>query len=710
MSPDQAMGEREITARSDVYALGAVLYEMLTGDPPFTGSTAQAVVARVLTESPRPLLPQRHTISGHVETAVLTALEKLPADRFGTAAEFAQALADGQGGGRISSRLATRYPRPESAGSRRWNAALVGRVLALVVLGVAAGVLLRRPAPQPVVRLNVGFRALERLRAAPTLMLAISRDGSRIAYTGPDSAGWQIWVRELSSLTGRPIPGTHGALSPVFSPDGRAVAFFTGDPGDLRIASIDGGSIQTVVRDSARPFGGDWTDDGLIYFGVVHGGLARVRAGGGAYTVLSRVDTTAGVAEHNFPHLLPDGKRALIQVWRSTLLDCTIGLLDLATGAITPIADGIAGVASSTGDLVFATSAGAILALPLTSVTSKTPRMPVTLGEGIQIDPLSGTAEFGLSKSGTLLYVIGTGGAGQSSPVWIDRNGRVAPVDSSWRIVISNLASVAISPDGYRLAYSQAASGGEQIWVRDLRTAVTTRVTFGKGLNIRPVWTADGRSLAFVSTRTGRRQAWLQRADGSAEAESLLADPGQVDEIAFAPGGKSYILRRGSGGSQTRDLFWKGGADLALRPLATSSFDEYSATLSPDGRWFAYVSRESGREEVYVRNVADPSAGKWQISASGGSEPRWAHSGREIFFRAGRGEMLAAAVTTGGGFSSATSRVLFTNEAVLIGDHYATYDVSRDDRRFLMFQRAGSEPEMVVVLNWLEELRQQVKR
>src|SRR6266508_4508106 len=284
MSPEQAMGEREITARSDVYALGAILYEMLTGEPPFTGNTAQAVVARVLTESPRPLSTQRHTIPRHVEAAVLTALEKLPADRFNTAAEFAEALKDRTYTSTVSLEAAA-APAGPSGGKRgrRWNRvtlALVGTTAAATVAALWGWL---RPKPaEPLTQFSLALRPAEALQPPQNGgggRIAISPDGRQMVYSGPGEGGPRLWLRRLDQLTATPISGTEGGVSPFFSPDGKRVGFIKAGSA-VRIASLEGAPTVTLTE-KANSTAGDWGSDGYVYF-EVDSGLARMRPTGGA--------------------------------------------------------------------------------------------------------------------------------------------------------------------------------------------------------------------------------------------------------------------------------------------------------------------------------------------------------------------------------------------------------------------------------------------
>ncbi|HEX5818167.1 MAG TPA: hypothetical protein VFY20_04775, partial [Gemmatimonadales bacterium] len=533
----------------------------------------------------------------------------------------------------------------------------------------------------------------------------ISRDGSRVVYVGPDSLGSRLWVRDLNSLSARPLAGTEGAHAPFFSPDGQSVAFFTGTPGDLRVVPVNGGPTITVVRDSSVAWGGDWGVDGRIYFVTSATRLGRVAATGGAVEIISVLDSTRGETEHDWPQLLPGDRTVLVQIWHSSIGDTEIGVLDLETGRTTPlIKDAVYGRYLPTGHILYATLGGSLLAAGFDLKRLALTGAAAAIVEGVQVDNMSGSAQFAVADNGTMLYMPG-GGAGSQQPAWVDRTGRVTPVDSMWR---GNFTNVALSPDGTRLAIASPGIEGEQTWVKQLPAGPVSRLSFGGATNTRPSWTPDGRRIAFISSRSGKRNAWIQRADGSADAESLLAHPSQVDEVAWTPDGRRAIVRFGSGGVDgNRNLFLLvPGAAAAPTPLVAGRFEEFGADISPDGRWFAYVSNESGRNEVYVRLLDDPGAGKSQVSIDGGAEPRWAHSGRELFFRSNRGEMMVADVTLGAAFSARPPRVLFSTANMIQDLNHRGYDITRDDQRFVMINNTLNDVgELVLVLNWFTELR-----
>jgi Tol biopolymer transport system component/tRNA A-37 threonylcarbamoyl transferase component Bud32 len=697
MSPEQATAEKEITGRSDIYSLASMLYEMLTGEPPHMGKSAQQIIMKIIAEPVKPVTELRKSVPAHVADAVAQALEKLPADRFASAADFSAAL-QGKIVGRTTVRAAAVLAK-----SGRWRQATLATGALAVVLAATLGYKAFNAPAQQVVRLSVAFPAAERVRAVSTRRFDISRDGERMVYIGPDSQGTQLWVRELNSLNARALPGTHDAIAPFFSPDGRTVGFIANPPGDIRVVPIDGGPAMTIVRDSATAWGAAWGDDGYIYFVHMTNQVGRVSASGGALEVVSRLDSARGESEHDWPQPIPGGRWILAQAWRNSLSDSDIIVIDPATGQSRKVADGVYARYLVSGHLLVISFNGSVTLAPFNARRGEVTGSAIGIADGVIVDPLSGSGQFAVSESGTLLYSPG-GGAAADQIVWVDRSGGVTPVDSTWR---GQFGAVALSPDGTRAAVSVINADGEQIWVKQLPRGPLTRLTFGSSSSSRPAWHPDNRRVSFVRTRATIRHVWIQRADGSAPAESLVAHPGTtVDEITWTPDGRTGIIRTGSS-ARVRDLMmFRPGVDSVARPFVAGEFDEFAPNVSPDGRWVAYVSLESGRAEIFVRRFDDPGAGRTQVSVDGGEEPLWAHNGRELFYRSGRGEMVVAEVQATPTFTVRSQRKLF-NRPNLGSDTYSrSYDVTRDDQRFLMVNRAqGDLTELIIVLNWGDEVR-----
>jgi serine/threonine-protein kinase len=704
MSPEQATAEKELTGRSDVYSLASVLYEMLTGEPPHMGKSAQQIIMKIIAEPVKPVTELRKSVPEFVAHAVARALEKLPADRYATAAEFAAAL---QGQGADLARTTVR-----SAGSapqrNAWRQVAYAIAAVAVVFAGIAGWLGTREPERRVVRLAVAFPKEQAMRAANTRRFEISRDGKRVVYVGPDSVGTQLWVRELDGLSARPLAGTSGAQAPFFSPDGLSVGFITENAGDIRTVPIGGGPTITVMRDSVAAWGADWGEDGFIYFSTMRGRIARVPAAGGPHENLSVPDTLSGQTEHDWPQLLPGGKYVMHQIWRQSISDTQLGILEIASGKTTVLTDAVLGRFLASGDLVYVTFNGALSVVSVDIKTASLRSAPVGIVDGVQVDPLSGSAAVAVSDNGTLLYALGNA-AGRDRVVWVDRGGRMQAVDSTWRGQFSTLA---ISPDGRRLAVSVFSAEGEQVWVKELPTGPLTRLTSGPGSSYRPAWTPDGRIVSYVAIGGARRGVFQQRADGGTPAESVYMHPKNIDEVTWAPDGRTMVVRLGSGGGANRDLYAvaDGGRGVAT-PLVASRFEEFGPDVSSDGKWLAYASTESGRTEVFVRPLADPGASRTQISVEGGDEARWSRSGRELFYRTRRGDFMAAELLPGPTLTVKSRTSLFTNPALGAEPFHRAYDVSTDDRRFIMIDRPiGEATDIVVVFNWDAGLSRAPKR
>jgi len=697
MSPEQATAEKDLTNRSDVYSLGSVLYEMLTGEPPHLGNSAQAIIMKIVTEDAEPVTKLRKSVPPNVAAAVAKSLERLPADRFETAKAFADALVNPSF---TSVTVATRTAAVLPSSRLAVFVAVAASIVALAAIAFGIWALQRRPAI-PTVRLSVAFPAGQQIRPIATRRFALARDGSRLVYVGPDSAGGtQLWVRDLDALTGHPLAGTSGAQAPFFSPDGESVGYFTGPIGDLRVTSIRGGAPRTLVRDSAQAWGGSWCDDD-IYFTAGSSDGARVSEQGGPVEILSHPDQSAGVTEHDWLQCLPAPGLILVQLWHSSFTNAELALIDVEDSVVTPIVTGLYGRYLPSGDLLYVTASGTLYRVPLNLGQRKATGKPVIVAEGVQLDVTSGSAQFDVSDHGLLAYMSG-GGVGMHRVVWVDRSGHQTAVDSMWR---GQFGTGDLSPDDSRIAMAEFGDGELQISIRNLRGGAMSRLSPAGEAADRPAWTPDGRWLAYQTARgTGLRVAMIRRADGSAPADTLAASSQSVEEIEFLPDGTRYLVRIGSN-QGTRDIMIGSIGDSVWQPLVATAADEYAPAVSPDGKWFAYVSTESGRPEVFVRSLDDPAAGRTQISVDGGSEPRWAPSGREIYYRNRSGDMMAAEVMRGTGFAVGPAQKLFSAAGMANDAWHHAYSVSRDGR-FLMINQTPVGGDLVFVFNWADELRE----
>jgi serine/threonine-protein kinase len=702
MSPEQAMGEREITARSDVYALGCVTYEMLVGEPPFTGPTAQAIVAKVMTAEPAGLTAQRRSIPPAVEAAVLTALEKLPADRFATAVEFAAALVNPQATTvRIAAQPAARL------GGRGWLLGAAAAALTLLA-GAWAG---RRMAPRAegaseMIRATLDLGDSTALRPIGNIRLAIAPSGRRVAFIGNDGADAALWVRELDQPSARMLPDTKGAFAPFFSPDGESIGFFTAAGGHtaMKVIPAGGGVARTVVQDSVASFGGaDWADDGRIYFTNSARGLSRVSASGGVPTRISVPDSASGTKEHDYPDVLPGSKQALVMLWRGSLGSNRVGVVDLGTGKATQLAEGSYARYLARGLIVIGAADGRILAAHLDPRNSRLTDNPALMLEDAQDEISNGTVQFAVSETGTLVYQPKHGGT--VGLVWVDRSGHDVPVDTTLKGYFS---SATLSPDATQIAVARSVSGGGQIWVKQLRTGAFTRISQDLQDADRPVWTPDGRYVGFLATRNLHRTAWIRRADGSDSARALAGSAADYDEVWFDRSGRFTLLRSEGSAEGTRYLLvLEKGVDSVPRTLLRARYDNFAPALSPDGHWLAYVSDESGNSEVYVRPFPAVDSAKFAISVGGGLEPLWRRDGTELYFRNPRGDMYAVPVVTGRRFDLGAPKRLFSRPGMALQEFYRTYDVHPDGKRFLMLSAGDAESRRLsVIFNWRPDLQQ----
>ncbi|MEX2179214.1 MAG: hypothetical protein WD801_10920, partial [Gemmatimonadaceae bacterium] len=687
------MGEREITARSDVYALGAVTYEMLVGEPPFTGPTAQSIVAKVLTEQPRPLLPKRHTIPRHVELAVLTALEKMPADRFASAAEFSNALntpgAQTATPARLSAGRAAGFSWPLIA-------VAVGIVATLGSgLGFAAARLAsdRSGAVPVVTRFVVSTPDDHRIGGSGFTVVALSPDGSTLLYVGQSSRGLQLYRRKLDELSAVPIPGTEGALAALYSPDGRWIGFPTG-AGMKRIAAA-GGAVTPMNVGTLVPQTGVWLGTELMAVTALDGAIYALD-GEGKSRLIAAPDSARGEGALIVTDVV-DGGRALLAVAASGgSVNGKPYIIEVKNGKRRPVVDQLVNaIAYDRGYVAWVDQEGTLFAAPFDARGDGPAGSPVTLAQQVRVS-VGGAAQFAISRNGSLAYVPQR----PLALVLVDRTGKAEEVADIQR----QFHSPRISPDGSRIALDFTHQGSRDVWTLDLRERTLSRLTFDNDGHD-PVWDPSGTRVGYASARGGVIGMFMRNADGSGQRDSIRVGSSSETIGAFLPGGdRALTIVTGNAGSFDLALTPVAGGTAGQALLATN-FNEYYPALSPDGRWLAYVSDESGQNEVYVRPVQGGGA-KVIVSQNGGSEPVWSRRGNELFYR-GFGvqgtPLMAVPVQTSPSFRVLSRAQLFDVSDYEPATPHSNYDVGPDGRFAMVLQ--GRLSDIVVVQNWTEEVR-----
>ena len=741
MSPEQIRGGN-VDGRSDLWALGVVLYEMLRGRKPFRGDEEVAIVHAILHDEPELPSTDRADISAALEGVVLQLLEKEPANRYANAAEFLHDLART----RTLTDATTRQPRAvvakamaeepralttqlrhvpldvaaapshalsQDRSTRRLRELLYG-VTALAILLTATLVWgWMHPAPaKQVVRYSLLFDSAEALIQPIGFFwgrLALSPDGSRLAYVGGPHA--QILVRPWSQLHATAIPGSEGAQNPFFSPDGQHVGFVTGDS-KLQIASLSGGPLITVTDSLIGLAGASWGRDGYIYIdGTGPEPLIRVEAKAGAvperFTVL---DTALKELDHSWPDVLPNGKGILIAIGVRNAAR-SIGVVDMFSRKHRVIVNNaVYARYVPTGHLLYVTTDRTLMVVPFDQNAMKITGEPTALVEGIRLTP-SSTADVAVSDKGTLLYTRGAG-TGKQELVWVTRDGKAQPVDPDWQ---GSFGEPSLAPDGRRLAITlipnvsyDGIARTSDIWIKRLDRGPSIKLTLDGMTSAYAAWTPDSRSVTFSSNKAGSVDLWTKRADGSTQAALQVHEKRELYSPRWSPDGKWLVFRTARTQAGAGDILGiRPGIDTVGVPLVATRFTESAPAISPDGRWLAYSSNESGQYEIYVVPFSNTTATKWAVSARGGTEPLWSHSGKELFYRDVAGNLVAVEVQSTPTFALGRSTALFPATAYYSVPRALEYAVAPDDQRFLMIRQVpgGAPDELIVVDNWFEELK-----
>ncbi|HTR22305.1 MAG TPA: hypothetical protein VMH88_15760, partial [Gemmatimonadales bacterium] len=535
--------------------------------------------------------------------------------------------------------------------------------------------------------------------------IALSPDGSTLVFR-ENRANYRLWIKHRGELAATPISGTERGSNPVFSPDGEWIAFVS--DGHLKKVRTSGGAAVTLADSVATGFGGaTWLDDGtILYVTPDLTTLRRISAAGGPVTVALH-DTTIGGFGISLPTPLPKARGVLFQTCSSGCVTMGLNVLDLHTGKQKRLLDEVTtGWYLPDGHLLYVRRDGVALVAPFDLGRLEPSGGAVPVLEGVQITPSSAPL-LAWSRTGSLLYVHGAGGQPDLNVVRVARDGAVTQIDTSW---FGQFNSLALSPDGREEAVGVGTGSGLNVWVKRLDRGPFTRLSFGNS-DRRPAWSPDGRLVAFIRDSGGTSTVRARPADGSGAERLLVRLDRLVQEVTWSRDGGWLIMRTDNGTTGAGDILGvRTSGDTTPVPLASSPYTELHPALSPDGRWLAYSSNESGTPEVYVRPFPNTASGRWQISNSGGTAPRWSPNGRELYFLTGNGaQLMAAQFATTPTFAVLSVHPLFDASRFIIDAFHQSYDVTPDGRSFLFLVSRGgvtaTVPQMVWVDNWFQDLR-----
>jgi serine/threonine protein kinase/Tol biopolymer transport system component len=709
MSPEQ-LEAKDADERTDIFAFGAVLHEMVTGKRAFEGKSQASLITAIMSSEPPPLSTVQPMTPPLLDHVVKRCLAKEPDERWQAASDVMQEIrwiaeTGDQAGKLLGTGTGRRIPSRLAVG---------------IALGLAVGALLTSlvvwrlrppPSPQPPMRFGINLPPNVRLTNTGRSVVALSPDGTQLVY----SANNQLYLRPMDQMEATPIPGTEGTgmntgRSPFFSPDGQWVGFWA--DGELKKVSVSGGAPVTLCE-AGNPYGASWGSDDNIVFGQGAGGILRVAGEGGTPELLTPLDSTKGEIGHG-PQILPGGRALLFTLATGGKWDeaqIVVQSLSVNSGERRVLIEGGSDARyAPTGHIVYALGE-TLFAVPFDLERLEVTAGPVPIVENVMraTGRFTGAAHYSFSDSLSLVYVPADTFQAARTLAWVDRQGQVRPLSGSRQAHLHPR----FSPDGERLATRVLDESGGNIWILEMARDTLTRLTF-EGSNNSPVWTPDGKNVAFTSKRSGQWNIFQKPADGSSEAVQLTRNENATILGSWSPDGKMLVAMVADDTSTSSfdigALRPEGRSELEI--LLGTPFDEHYPRLSPDGRWLAYTSDESGRREVYVRSFPDLS-GKWLISTEGGTEPVWSPNGKELFYRQGE-KMFSIVVSTEPVFTPSKPVLLFEGPFDPDPNGFSSnYDVSPDGRRFLMIQRGEDTESAVpqrlnVVLNWFDELKRLV--
>jgi serine/threonine-protein kinase len=707
MSPEQVEG-KELDGRSDIFSLGAVLYEMLTGRRAFEGKSQLSVASAILEKEPAPISSVKPMTPPALEHVVRKCLAKTLEDRWHSAHDLKDELEWISQTSREGMTLPVRS-------RRRQFLMVVGGVMVLAIAALATLILTNRqpnPLDRPLTRFAITLPPGETTPLVTWPALAISPDGTQLVYVAGRGESKQLYLRSMDRLEVTPLGGTENASSPFFSPDSQWIGFFA--DGKLKKISLRGGFPATLCDTTPDDRGGSWgASDTIIFAPGATSGLMRVAASGGTPQTLTSPDLGKRERTHRWPEILPGGKAVVFTVGSvdspDYYLDAKIVVQSLETGKreVLPM-EGTFARYDPAGYLVFA-QRGGLFAAPFDLERLQVTGSPVRVLDDVAMDASTGAIDFSLSRTGSLSYLPGGWSYADLVLAWVDRKGSVLALPAQARAY----ANPHLSPDGKRVAVSDQGSGSSGIWVYDIPRGTMMRLTYAT--NDSPLWTPDGKRIAYMEESNRTFAIKWKPADGSGPEETLIGSQNFVQvPVSWSPDGKFLAYRSTGGGANKGMSIWILPLEGKHEPkeFVNIGSEQGGARFSPDGHWMAYASNESGRSEVYVEPFPGP-GGKWQISTEGGNWPVWARGGRELFYLNGS-KIMSVGVTIQPGFTASTPQVL-ADVPLQISSFYAgngEFDVSPDGQYFLFIKTREQNAlpgEVRVVLNWDEGWRSLVR-
>ena len=693
MAPEQLEGA-EADARTDIFAFGAVVFEMVTGRKAFEGKSQASLIHAIMGVDPPAIATLQPLASPALERAVKTCLAKNPEDRWQSAADLRRELQW------IESRSVSATASPEAALSRRatgrervaWIAAAC-LLIGLLAMMVPATLHLREGPSRDLPEMRLQIVTPPAANAEGDISFALSPDGRHVVFQARTEATTQLWLRPVDSETARPLPGTENAVNPFWSPDSTSVGFYADQ--QLKRIDISRGRVQTIIDAPGLTGSASWSDEGSILF-VRSGTIYRVAAAGGE---VAQVTTLAPPAQngHRFPEFLPGGRRFLFYVFGTPASHGVyVGSLDSSSTKRLVAADSRAAFVPP--DLVVFLRQGTLLGQRVDLERLEPVGDPAPVSEGISVNP-SLDASLGLSTTttGALAYRPSRVQSHQLS--WVDRSGKpIADLGApDWSVP----RDPRLSPDGRTVALTRDVNGNEDVWLVDVARGIPERLTFDETDDTSPVWSPDGRRIAFHSDRIsggGRGDLFIRSLSGGRVDELLLESSENKNMLDWSPDGR-FILYL-STNPKTRSDLWALPLEGDRKPFVVvrSEFTETGARFSPDSRWIAYTSNQTGRNEAYVHAFPGPSR-SWQISADGGSNSQWGRSGREIFYRGADGRLMAAPVM----LDEAAPNVEVGTPVPLFASRSVSSPLAAPDgQRFLVISPTGdaAPSPITILLNW----------